>query len=116
VSYVRFDDGDQDCFPVEENVLLVEAKDEAEALEKAKALGYENYDGDEVEWDERAAHYVFAGVRKVVECEASASTEPAATPAPGHGTELTYSYLELDTEEDLHLLLQGESVVASIDE
>ncbi|GAC1541726.1 MAG: hypothetical protein NVS3B10_06250 [Polyangiales bacterium] len=121
VSYVKFDDGEQDTYPVEENVLLIEAADPEAAASAARAIAEENYDGDEVDWDGRPGVYVFAGVRKVVGCEDAASIERPSTAAaapwrPGHGTELTYAYLELDGEEELAQLLAGEGVVASIDE
>ena len=127
VSYVKFQDGEQDCYPIEENVVLIEADSPESAIEKAQALAKGSYDGDEVEWDGRPAVYVFAGVRKVIECEEAAAvaqdgTQPASNekspPAwrPGHGTELTYAYLEVENEEDLQSYLAGESVVLTSDE
>lgn len=122
VSIVRFDDEEeQDSFPVEENVLLVEADSVEMAQAKAQALGAENYDGDEVDWDGRQGTYVFVGVRKLVECEDAATVARPAPPpgtrwTPGDGTELTYSYFEIDGEEELSELMAGESVVLSLDE
>ena len=119
VSYVHFQDGEQDCYPIEENVVLIEAESPEAATEKAKALAIESYDGDEVEWDGRAAVHVFAGVRKVIECEDAAGVERAKDAGPwrpGDGTELTYAYLEVETEEDLQSYLAGESVVVTSDE
>lgn len=118
VSYVLFDDGEQDSYPIEENVVLIEAADVDEATDKAKAIAAENYDGDAVEWDGRAAKYVFAGVRKVVDCDDAATVERPKDGSwkPGHGTELTYAYLEVDSEEELQQFLAGEAVVVSLDE
>lgn len=104
--YTRFKDGNQNKYPVCENMYLVQASTEEEAYAKATALGQEE-EGDAdgtYHYEDRAAELVFAGIRKVVTC---ANREQR----PVDGAELSYSMLEVTTADELKALSTGESVV-----
>ena len=70
VMLVRFKQGVQRRFPAWENIVLVQAQDENEALSKAESLGQRGAgdDGGSFKWDGKLATWEFAGVRKVTEC------------------------------------------------
>src|SRR5262249_22828981 len=70
VLYVEWKDGIQPYVPVWENIYLVEAADGEDAERQANRLGEQDQGDDDgtFSWDGRAAKWVFAGVRKVIEC------------------------------------------------
>lgn len=102
---VRFKDGRQDSYPVWENVILVEAASEADAQSRAASLAREGEgdSGGTFRWEQRPAAWEFGGVRKLVKCDSDPD-------APTDGTEVTYSEMVLETEEDLRSLLSGRPV------
>ena len=105
IMSVRFKDGNQDTYPVWENVVLIEAPSEKEAWEKAEQRA-QRYEGDSegsFTWGGRPATWVFAGIRKLI------MTDYLGAP-PASGTEVTYSEFELATAEDLRKLIDGDSV------
>ena len=124
ICYVKFMDGVQDKFPIWENVVLIEANSEDEAFAEAERIGKSNYDDSEnhddkgdMTYDERPAYWVFAGVRKVSICHVIASVvaedgidEKTPCYRLGYGTEVSYSEMEVRTEEDLRKLVDGEPV------
>ena len=124
ISYVKFKDGIQDRFPLWENVVLIEAESEERALEEAAKIGQSDYDdtddpddNGDFTWNERPAYWVFAGIRKLIICNPVASvsvdmniTRDDPDYRPGHGTEVTYSTLEVGTQEELDRLVNGEPV------
>src|SRR5262249_4194235 len=73
-------------FPVWENVVLVQGRSEEEAFRKAERKGQEaaGDDGGTFRWGGKRASWVFAGVRKLTQCE-----DPEDR--PGDGTEVTYT-------------------------
>jgi hypothetical protein len=107
----KFKDGVQDKYPVWENVLLVEAESFDGALEKAEIRGREDEgdSGGTYLWESRPATLVFAGVRKVIECK-------NANHPPGDGTEITYSEMEVENEDALTKLVNGEPVIIKYEE
>jgi hypothetical protein len=107
IMYFKVKEGVQDQFLVWENIWLVEAKSSEEAWEKAVQLGRAEEGDDEgsLRWNDRPATCVFAGVRKVVECQ-SLSPEYEL----GDRTEITYSQLVVDSEEALAKLVNGDPV------
>lgn len=103
IMYVRFKDGNQNCYPIWENIYLVLADsfDEAEIL--AKKMG-EDASGDSngtFYWSNREAEWVFGGVRKIISCANSDLVS---------GIELTYSEYEITTEDQLKKLVAGKEV------
>jgi hypothetical protein len=88
--------------PVWENVVLIRADSEGAAFTKAEAIGKRG-EGDadgSFRWGGVPATWVFAGVRKITLCE-----DPEKR--PGDGAEITYSELEVDSEQALWSLLDG---------
>jgi Domain of unknown function (DUF4288) len=107
IMAVRFVEGKQERFPCYENVLLVYADNEDEAMQRAEEYGKEEESGGEQFcWNERSAVWKFVGVRKLIECRTPGSLDNRL----GRGTELTYSLLVLPTEEALQRLAAGDSV------
>ncbi len=111
---VRFRDGVRDRFPCFENVVLVSAADDEEALRAARRYGEDEAarGGDDFTWDGRPAYWEFVGVRKLIECR----TPGGADDRVGPGTELTYSQLAVASEEDLRRLADGEPVPLTYEE
>jgi len=111
VTYVKFKDGRQSTYPVYENVVLIEAGSPPEALTKAELIGRaEEGDADgSMHWEDRPAEIVFAGVRKILECQNHEDR-------PGDSTEISYSEFELDDHESLAKLVRGEPVKLSYEE
>ncbi len=105
IMVVRYKDSPQKTVPFWENIILIEAESEDEAWSKGIARAKEDEGDSEgsFTWDGRPATWCFAGIRKLV-----AAPDPDAK--PGHGTEITYLEMEVDNEESLARLLDGESV------
>ncbi len=103
VIYVKFKDGIQDHYPIWENVVLISAKSDDDAMAEACLIGQES-DGDEFTWEEREACWVFAGVRKLLSIDVPSNLNLES------GTEVTYSQMLLKTREDLEALIDGEEV------
>ena len=108
---IKYKDGNQDAYPLMENVVLIQASTDDEAYEKAakRALAYEGDADDTFCWEDRPANAVFVGIRKMIECVDSDSQ-------PGDGTEITYSMMEVDSENALKKLIDGESVAVLYEE
>jgi hypothetical protein len=108
VMCTRFKDGRQDKFPVWENVILIQADSDDEALEKANKRGMDD-EGDSsgtYYYEDRPATLVFSGIRKIIKTQDSETR-------PGDGTEITYSQMEVDSEGALSRLVKGEPVTLS---
>lgn len=119
ISYVKFEDGVQDTYPLWENVILIEAESDTKAFEEAQRIGQAYYDDSAdpekagLTWDERPAYWVFAGVRKLIKITETASTimeQSDPWSRPGHGTEVTYSEMVVDSAEALSKLVNGSPV------
>ncbi len=105
VMYVEFKDGRQDCYPLWENIILIEAETAEAAQELAEERAREDEGDSEGSFfhDDRPARWVFGGVRKLVLCV-------DADQRPGHGTEVTYSEMELPDKETFDRFVEGETV------
>lgn len=105
IMLIKFQDSNQDRFPVWENMVLLQASSEDEALDKARKIGIKNQSvtNSDFTWDNMPAYFVFAGVRKLIDC-----INPEQ--CPNDGTEVSYSQFEVDSEESLNQLVSGESV------
>jgi len=105
IMLVEFANGNQDKYPIWENIILIQAKSDEEALEKAekKAKEDESEPDDNFNWEQRPASLVFVGIRKLISCN-----NPEEQPV--HGTEISYSQMCVETEDDLSKLIKGEPV------
>src|SRR5687768_9512081 len=105
VLVVEFKDGDQEVYPVWENVYLISAGTPEHACERAeeRAKEAEGDSGGTFTWDGRPATFRFVGIRKLLECDAG--------PVAGEsGVEITFLQLVLKNREDLDAYVQGGEV------
>lgn len=111
IMVTRFKDGKQDKFPIWENVILVSAGSPQEAEKKAIRRARED-EGDSsgtYTYEGRAATWVVAGIRKLIECQDGEN-------CPADGTEITYSVFEADNEDIVEQLASGGSVTIRYEE
>ena len=97
---------------VEETVVLIEAPNEDEAMEKAKAAGeFQIQPGasEGLRIGNRAAHLEFVGVRKLITIS-NPSPLSQDKDRPVDGTEITYSCFEVPDEDALMRLSNGDDV------
>lgn len=95
---------------VHENVVLVEAPSETDALGKAKAIGQtEAALQDGLTLNGAPAKRVFAGVRKLITVS-NPETSNLDQDKPSDGTEITYSVYEVSNEEVLKEFAAGSEV------
>lgn len=95
---------------VHENVVLVEAPSEADALGKANTIGQtEATLQDGLTVSGVPAKRVFAGIRKLITVS---NPEPSDLDQerPSDGTEITYSVYEVSNQEELKKLAAGSAV------
>jgi hypothetical protein len=92
--------------PVWENIVLVRARSEEEAFEKARRKGKEAEGDDDgtFRWGGQPAEWVFAGIRKLTLCD-------DAEKRPGDGTEISYIEMEVASEQAVTRLVEGDAVV-----
>src|SRR5438067_1848436 len=103
ILYVRLKKRRQRRYPVWENIVLIRAATDDEAMAKAEQRGHEG-EGDcdgSFTWEGDPAEWVFAGVRKLMLCD-------EAEARPRDGTELTYLELEVASKDALKKLVEGE--------
>jgi uncharacterized protein DUF4288 len=112
VLYHEFREGSQEEYPVMENVYLVHAANEDEALAKAEKRGRSACVEDEsLTVDGRPARLVFGGVRKLISCaSAPESPGPSTAEVIEDGVEATYSFLVVSSRKELDALIKGEPV------
>ncbi len=107
----RLKAGKQNEFPVYENFTLFEAATRKEALEKATqyAKAYTEID-DQLQLDDKPAYWKFEGIRKLIEIRDHLSDD-LDIDKPGNGVEVSYSYMEVKSENKLRDLASGKAVV-----
>mgnify|MGYP001559757371 CR=1 FL=1 len=106
VMYTKFKGGRQEQFPVWENILLIRAADPKQALKKASKLARERNPRDSsgsYTYENRPAVLVFAGIRKIIECDDSARR-------PSDGSEISYSQMLVKNKNDFKKLIAGAPV------
>jgi hypothetical protein len=105
ILYVKRKDRPQRRYPIWENIVLIKARTEEEAFAKAEQRGKEDEGDDDgsFRWGGEPARWVFAGVRKLTLCE-----DPEKR--PGDGTEVSYTELEVDSEQAVWKLVRGQAV------
>jgi Domain of unknown function (DUF4288) len=111
----KFKDGNQDRYPVWENVFLVEAASTDVAFEKAARLGRaEEGDCDgSLTCNGRSATLTYAGIRKLVSVDAGMAD---LKDRPVDGAEVTYSVLEVKGARAFARLVKGEPVTIRYEE
>ena len=105
LMYVKRKEGQGGKTPVWENIVLIKAASEEEAFAKATQRGKED-EGDDhgtFRWGGKPAQWLFAGIRKLTLCE-----DPEKR--PGDGTEVSYTEMEVESEQAVEKLLEGKSV------
>jgi Domain of unknown function (DUF4288) len=113
VFAIRFIESTQSLpISIQESVLLVRAVDEDSAASIGEQIARQK-EGDAngtMTWDEKLARMEFVGIRKIV----SMSFPTLETKIVYTGCEATYQFFEIDSEEDLKSLLNGEVVGLSL--
>jgi hypothetical protein len=113
---IRLRTGRQRKFPVWENVYLIEAATDEEALRKAERLGKaQEFEDKTMTLNGRPAILKFAGVRKLITIVNPFPGHPDSEP-PTDGTEITYSLITVDSKKKLEDLISGQPVSVLYDE
>ncbi len=105
VMYVKFRKDLQSDYPIWENIVLLKAKNEDDAFQKASERGLSDEGDDDAtfRWNSKPASWVFGGIRKLTLCEDS-------TARPNDGTEVTFLEMHASTKCDLERFISGEPV------
>ncbi len=105
VMYVKLKDHPQRQYPVWENIVLIQADSEDEAIAKGERRGHEDAgdDAGSFRWAGKPAEWVFGGVRKLTSCQDQEKR-------PADGTEVSYIELEAASKEALAKFIQGDPV------
>ncbi len=105
VMYVKFKDCQQEKYPLWENILLIDANSDEEAMAKAVNRAREDEGDSEgtFTWEGLPAMWCFGGIRKLVTCESEEER-------PTGGTEITYLEMEVNSKADFERFLVGEPV------
>jgi hypothetical protein len=103
VLAVKFKEGRQRTVTAWENVLLVQAGSDAEAVTKAEyaARAYEGDQDGTLSWEGRPARWEYAGIRKIIRCPDEELRD---------GSELTFSYFVVPDDQTLRVLVEGDAV------
>lgn len=107
-------DGEQDAFPVYENVILIEAESVEQAFEKAEAFACDDegdFASEGLTIDDRPARRKFVGIRKLI-----AIQNVYGEDRPVNGAEITYSKLTVFGHDELKRLVEGKDVMLRYDE
>lgn len=111
IMSLRVRDGEQDLFPVWENIVLFDTESRPAAERLAQTHGQEEEAVSDLSftWNGRPARWVFAGVRKIISCENEHLP-------PSNGTEVSYSEFVLRSIEDVERLSKGETIELAYEE
>lgn len=128
IEYFKAVEGDQDSYLCFENVVLIDADNADLAYEEAERLGRFNAETQNTGglWLEkegqppRSAQAVFAGVRKLMECQRVPPKIPPDVPAEVpyllSGSEATYSRFVVEDERAVLALAEGSPVTVLYEE
>lgn len=123
IQLIKFLDGVQDSYPLYENIVLIQADSSSQAWETARTIGLSIYNEDgatsTTTENDRPAALVFAGVRKIIECENFGGSGPSRLDkdfVSTHGTEISHSGLQVDSAEALAKLVNGEPALVLYEE
>lgn len=117
IIWVRYKDGNQDDYPVWENVYLIKADTNEEAWEKAEKEG-RSYpsSNDDLTFDDRPAEWIYGGVRKVIHSISGDSINVQIDLMHEDVAELTWNEFTLPDKESLDKLIAGKPVSIRYDE
>jgi hypothetical protein len=109
LMYVKRKSKTPDKIPVWENIILIKAESEEAAFAKAQERGKQDEGDDDgtFVWAGQPAEWVFAGVRKLTLCE-----DPEKRPTDG--CEISYTEMELPSEQALRALVEGKPATVQI--
>jgi len=97
--------GEQDEYPVWENIFLIEADDDVQALERALVVAREHEQiTREMKYGDEPAHCVFKGIRQLI---GTSDSDSVMSIRLEHGEELSYCYYEVDSKDVIDRLLDG---------
>jgi len=109
ISVARLRTGEQDSYPVWEDICLIEASTDDEAFRKAEELGKSRDSDDQtLTLNGQPARMTFLGVRKVARVINPLDVSEDAVPQ--HGSEVAFSKYSVSASTDLEKLVRGESV------
>jgi hypothetical protein len=110
VTYFKLKNAPQDLYTVWENIVLIEAVNEAEAIVKATEFGklYEAED-ESLTADDEPAETVFAGVRKI-----GSVCHIGNDGKLNSGDEMTFNWFELPDKQSISKLVEGEEVTVKV--
>ena len=99
----------QESFLVHENVYLISADSDEQALADATALaaGYEDLSGRLMGDDGEPSFYRFAGIRRLIPVAADDDVAEGGLPS---GVEVTYSVMAVDTLDHVQHLASGDAI------
>jgi hypothetical protein len=102
IMYVKLKERPQSKFTVWENIVLIQAASEEEAWNKAEERGRadEGDDDGTLRWGGKPATWVFEGIRKLTACHSEQKR-------PGDGTEISFTEMQVESEQALHKLAEG---------
>jgi hypothetical protein len=109
LMYVKSKTNADGKIPVWENIVLIKAESEEMAFAKANERGKRDKGDDDgtFTWAGQPAEWVFAGIRKLTLCE-------DAEKRPGDGTEISYTEMEVYSEDAISDLLEGKPVGVTV--
>lgn len=107
----RLKEGVQETYPVYENFTLFEAESRKKAVEKAQIYANEYIKiDDDLRLNGKPAYWKYEGLRKLIEIRDHLS-DKLDVEKPENGVELSYSYFEVNTKEELIDLAKGKAVL-----
>jgi hypothetical protein len=117
IIWVRYKDGNQNEYPVWENIYIIKADSDEEAREKAEREGraYPSSD-DDLTVDGRPAEWIYGGVRKVIHSISGNSINVEIDLMLEDVAELTWNEFTVPDKESLDKLISGEPVNIRYDE
>ena len=99
-----------EIFIPRENIYLILAGNDDEAMAEAKRIAKETED-KEMFYDDRPAQILFKGIRKVI-----GEASPLLPKVLKHGEELTYSKYEVKTAGQVEALARGDEITVIYEE
>ena len=104
----KLSEGNQDKFPVSEEVYLINAPDDETAWRSAEEIGHKDARiNGSIELDSKSAKRQFLGIRKLRSIYNPATMDDIDQNAPTHGSEITRSHFEIVGQSALDDLRNG---------
>lgn len=112
IFYFELKHEPQDSYSIWENVYLVEATTNDEAVSKAEkyAMIDEASSSDTLTLNDKPCWYKYAGIRKVITVSYIEEVADKPDDVPVSGAEVTYSEFEVDTLDEVMRLAKGEMI------